>query len=87
MPLPTICPRLVLASNSGRVKLVNEPVKGIDGPTPFTWIEYLPATIQNILELIIMDAILADHTAVCGTTDINNSVFIFFSNQAKLVCR
>jgi hypothetical protein len=82
-----MCPKLVLASNSGKVKLVNEPVKGIDGPTPFIWIEYLPATIQNILELIIMDAILADHTAVCGTTDIIISLFIFFSNQAKLVCR
>jgi len=33
--------------------------------------------MQNILELIIMDAVLADHTAVWGTTDINNSVFIF----------
>jgi hypothetical protein len=37
---------------------------------------YLPATMQNIFELIIIVAILADHVAVCGTTDNNNSVLI-----------
>jgi hypothetical protein len=73
-----MCPKLVLANNSGNVKLEKDPVRGKDAPIPLSCIVYLPVTIQNIFELIIIDAILADHTAVCGTTDINNSVFIFF---------
>ena len=75
----------MLANNSGKVKLANDPVNGRDAPIPLTWITYLPATMQNIFELIIMDAVLADHIAVWGTTDSNNSVFIFCLDYSEKV--
>jgi hypothetical protein len=76
IPLPTICPKLVLANNSGRLRVENEPFNDSELFPFFVCVTYLVDTIQSTFDVIIMDATFADHVAVCGTTAIRSSRFI-----------
>ena len=58
-PAPITCPMLVVASNSGKPN-PSRPSKGIDGPRPLTAIAYLPITMLNKLQMIIIIAIFID---------------------------
>lgn len=60
VPAPRICPRLVVANNSGNPSPCN-PAIGIDGPNPLIFIAYLPNPIQRRLHMIIISAICNDH--------------------------
>jgi hypothetical protein len=67
----------VLANNSGKLKLANEPVRDSELFPFFVCVTYLVDTIQRTFDVIIMDATFADHVAVCGVTAIRNSKFMF----------
>lgn len=59
-PAPRICPRLVVAINSGNPN-PSKPKIGIDGPKLLVFIEYLPITIAVKLDIIIIIAVFIDH--------------------------
>lgn len=59
-PAPIICPKLVVAINSGNPN-PSKPKIGIDGPKLLVFIEYLPIAIAVKLDISIMIAALIDH--------------------------
>lgn len=63
VPAPIICPKLVVAINSGKPNPFKFS-KGIDGPRPFTFIAYLPMLTLKMLHTIMINAIFPDHMFV-----------------------
>lgn len=63
VPAPIICPKLVVANNSGRPNPFN-PKAGIEGPNPLTCIAYLPNPIHKRLQITIIMAVDIDQEDV-----------------------
>ena len=66
----------MLASSSGRLKVVNEPLKDRELFAFFDCVTYLVDTMQSTLDMIITDATFADHAVVCGVTASSSSRFM-----------
>lgn len=66
----------MLASSSGRLKVLNEPFSDKELFAFFDCVTYLVDTIQSTLDMIITDATFADHAVVCGVTASSSSRFM-----------
>ena len=75
-PHPTMCPRLVLATNSGNPKSDKDPFKGRDGPWGLTFIAYLPNAMHTKFDKIIIEHVLVDQVTVSGTTESRKSMLM-----------
>lgn len=74
-PTPIICPKLVVANNSGSPNPF-KPKIGIEGPKPLTCIAYLPSPIHNKLQTNIIIAFGIDHEGMYSAKAMKICIFI-----------